>query len=451
MYKQLFFGVASLAYFSAQAAPQLQRSTFLGLIPQEAETGQNVKVASLHPGGTGSSLGLQAEDQVLTVNGKKIEDFAKLISTLSEVPAGSTLEIEVLRNDKVEVLQGVTKGRPKETGKGYQSRYGKFEWQGNAIRTITYQPDKPRADKAAVMFIQGYTCDSIDYGMVPDLTITQLLASYAQAGFTVFKMEKPGVGDSVGPLNCAEYDFDTENAAFIEGLQHFLTSNQISADRTFVFGHSLGVLHAAKIAERGLVKGVMGYGGVLKSWYEYLQDLYRVQSVRYWGTEDSQAKQNLTTVEPFLDAWLNGNRSWQQLTQLPEVKKALDSGLLPVQGQQVFQRDYEFFRSLNRHKFADIWSASQSHTLLLHGTFDIQAIDGEWAQQIADRVNNAGKVTAKALYFDGTEHALMRYEKLEDLRSAMSERTYNPGNPGEHYNGDIATESLHWMQEILKI
>lgn len=438
--------VASL-FINAQA--QLQRTAFMGVSPVTAETGETVEVGSLHPSGTGTAIGLKVGDVIQQLNGKPVNDFSNLVELLSDTLEGNLLNINVLRAGKRIELSGTAKSRPREQGEGYSTDYNQFNWQGNQIRTITYNPDSPRKDKAAVMYIQGYTCGSIDYGMVPEITLTQLLATYAKAGFTIFKMEKPGVGDSEGPLRCSDYDFNTENAAFIAGLNHFASSHNVSVDKLFVFGHSLGVLHAAIIAEKGLAMGVMGYGGVLKPWYEYLQDIYTEQSVRYFGVSKTQAQTNLETVKPFLDQWLNSDNDWQQLSQQSAVKQALQSDLLPVNGERIFDRHYSFFRSLNRHDFSKIWANSQSHALLLHGTYDIQAIEGSWASEIAALVNSNIQATATAMSFERTEHAMLRYPTLEALQTAMREGTHQAGNPGDKYNPDIAIASLQWMQNIL--
>ena len=439
-----------MASLLIDAQAQLQRTAFMGVSPVTAEAGETVEVSSLHPSGTGMAIGLKVGDIVQQLNGKPVNDFSNLVELLSDTFEGALLNINVLRAGKVVKLSGAAKSRPRERGEGYNTDYNQFNWQGNQIRTITYHPDSPRKDQAAVMYIQGYTCGSIDYGMVPEVTMTQLLATYAKAGFTVFKMEKPGVGDSEGPLRCTDYDFNTENAAFIAGLNHFKSNHNISEDKLFVFGHSLGVLHAAIIAEKGLVMGVMGYGGVLKSWYEYLQAIYAEQSVRYFGVSETQARTNLETVKPFLDRWLNSDDDWQQLSQHSEVKTALQSDLLPVNGERIFDRHYSFFRSLNRYDFSTIWANSQSHALMLHGTYDIQAIDGSWASEIAALINSNNNAAATAMTFERTEHALLRYPTLEALQSAMREGTHQVGNPGDKYNPDIAIASLQWMQNILK-
>lgn len=446
------FIIVFATLFSATtiAQPLLPRSTFLGVSPTSLNSGDELVVATLHPRGTGAAIGLQEGDQILSINHNEVGDFAALGEILSAIHENDDIHIAVLREGSKVTLEGKAIARPRETGMGYQAEYGAFTWQHNHIRTITYHPDQLREDNAAVMFIQGYTCSSIDYGMVPNLTMKQLLEAYAQAGFTVFKMEKPGVGDSQGELNCAEYDFDTENAAFIAGLKHFASQPSVNKDKLFVFGHSLGVLHSAVIAEKGLVKGVIGYGGLLKSWYDYMQIIMTDQATQYWGVDAQQAQENLERVAPFLQQWLNTNRSWETMLEDASVKQVLDENLLPIGDEQVFQRHYTFFRSLNQYNFRQLWSNSDTHALLMHGSYDIQAINSDWAFDIAEIINQNHPQHATAMVVEKTEHALMRYPSLQSLQEAMSSRTHSPVEPGEHYNPDIAAASLSWMQKVLK-
>lgn len=432
------------------AQPSLPRSTFLGVSPTSLNSGDELIIASLHPEGTGAMVGLREGDEILSINQKEVSDFHDLGEILSDIYEESEIQISVLRDNSVVTLSGEAVGRPRENGSGYTTEYGAFSWRGNNIRTITYHPDNIREDNAAVMFIQGYTCSSIDYGMAPNLTINQLLDSYVQAGFTVFKMEKPGVGDSQGDLTCSEYDFDTENAAFIAGLQHFASQPSVNEDNIFVFGHSLGVLHSAVIAEMGTVKGVMGYGGLLKSWYEYMQVIMTDQATIFWGVDEQEAQQNLQNVEPFLEQWLLTNKSWEAMLEDSDVRRVVDEQLLPISDEQVFQRHYTFFRSLNQYDFRALWDNSEVHALLMHGSFDIQAINSDWAFDIAEIINQNHPEHATALVIENTEHALMRYSSLQALQTAMSERTHSPSEPREHYNSEIATASLAWMQKVLE-
>ncbi|UTW54663.1 PDZ domain-containing protein [Kordiimonas sp. SCSIO 12610] len=432
-----------------QADDKLQRSAFLGLAPTNPGPGGEVIVQNLFPSGTAQALAIQTGDKLISVNGQKITDFPSLIPVLRNIYEDSDISVEVIRAGETLTLAAKAQGRPKETGDGFSVEYSQFNWQENRIRTITYTPDQPRSDGAAVMYIQGYTCGSIDYGMVPDLTLNQLLATYAKAGFKVMKMEKPSVGDSEGQLDCMQIDFSTENMAFLAGLKHFKTHEGVNEDNVFIFGHSLGVLHAAFIAEKGLAKGVMGYGGVVKPWNDYMRDIFTKQAVKYFGTTKAQATENMKSIGPFLKDWLETDKPWSDVLKTEHAKAVQSANLIAMNGDLIMDRHYSFFRDTSRFDFRKLWAGSKSHVLMMHGTYDIQTVESGWQHEIAQIVNDQQRVSAKALTFERTEHALMQYPDLQSLLSAMENRSNNAGNPGEKYNPDIAKASLKWMQGIL--
>ncbi|MEW6990555.1 alpha/beta hydrolase [Colwelliaceae bacterium 6441] len=421
----------------------LPQSAFLGLAPVSAENENNVVIRALHPAGTGQALGLAIGDSLVSVNQQPTKDFSTLLEQLKHIHTGDQLKVKVIRNKQTLELSAKAIGKPKEKGNGFTVDYSAFEWQQERIRTISYDPNKPRKDGAAVFFIQGYTCDSIDYGMHPNLSINQLLGSFAQAGFSVFKMEKPGVGESKGQLSCDQYDFLVENDAFKAGIAHFKQQKGVNPDNLFVFGHSLGVLHAALIAEQGSAKGVIGYGGVLKSWHDYLQDIYTKQSVKYWGISKEQASRNSALLSPLLHDWLKTNKPWQQVVD--SNKQAINSNLINVNAEQVFDRHYSFFHSVNQLPFKQLWQQSKSHTLMLHGTYDIQAIEEDWAKQITQLVNENTTLTAEYKIFDRTDHSLMIFNNKTDLLKATSREVNDLGT----FNEDIPEVALRWMQQHL--
>lgn len=426
------------------AQDSLVRTAFIGIMPSDAND-DKVVIEGLHPLGSAKLMGLQKGDTIAGINGQAVESFSQLVSFLKEIQEGQPLTVNIIRNNQSQVIKALAQGKPKEAGEAFDVEYSSFVWQQERIRTITYHPHQQRNDKAAVFFIQGYTCGSIDYGMMPNVSITQLLSGFAQAGFTVFKMEKPGVGDSQGKLACTEYDFNTENEAFTAGLTHFKETKRVDPNKVFVFGHSLGVLHSAILAHQGLVTGVMGYGGVVKPWHDYMHDIYAKQSTMYWGVSEQQAKQNVELISPFLYSWLKTDTDWQVMMTLPSTKKMIEASILPIQDELVFNRHYRFFRSLNQIDFVPLWQNTKAHNLMLHGSFDIQAINGDWAEQVQKLTVKKSGYSSTVKEFEHTDHSLMRYQTKQQLMQSTRGEVRGLGK----FNPNITKASIDWMQQIL--
>lgn len=430
---------------SIQASNDLPRKTFLGLSATNYDDGAAVVANNLHQGGTAHQLGIKKGDTILSINHQSVSDFDNLVEILSTIKQGSKLNVLVLRDGKKITLSAKSQGMPLEKGESYSVQYSVMTWQNERIRTIRYTPNTPRDDGASVFYIQGYSCNSIDYGRIPTAFITQLLAGFAEAGYNVLKMEKPGVGESVGELNCMKYDYSTEHAAFEAGLAHYKQLPGINANNVFVFGYSLGVLHASKIAEKGLAKGVIGYGGIVKSWHDYTRDIFSKQPVKYEGMTLDQAKKNTATISPFLADWLASDLPWREVLAKPTTQTAFDSGLISANGEEIWSRHFSYYRDINNYDFSAIWQNANAHALLLHGNYDIQAIEGDWATQVADLINKQGAFSGTAHFFDNTDHGMKRYKNKEDLMKQTRREARGLGK----FNADITQVSIDWMNNVL--
>jgi len=101
--------------------------------------------------------------------------------------------------------------------------------------------DKPRTNKPlpAILFIQGYTCGSLDNvnSMHPYI---QLIKGLAEKGYVVKRVEKPGEGDCFNLPACEDIDFHTEVNAFAAGLEKLKSYDFVDSDNIFIWEHSMG-------------------------------------------------------------------------------------------------------------------------------------------------------------------------------------------------------------------
>ena len=56
----------------------------------------------------------------------------------------------------------------------------------------------------------------------------------------------------------------------LSGLNYSLKMPEIDSENIFLFGHSLGGVTAPLIAAEVPVRGIINYGSVATTWYEYL-------------------------------------------------------------------------------------------------------------------------------------------------------------------------------------
>ncbi|MFC3194037.1 alpha/beta fold hydrolase [Marinicella sediminis] len=430
-------------------ATQLKSQPMFGVMGQP--DGSGVVVQRVLPRSTAAQMGIEANDVILSYNQEPVSTFAELVSLIAADQVGDDIHIEIRRDGHQKTLTGILLRRPREHHENHQVLYDEVQSGDNRLRSIVYKPAdlKPGESRPALYFIQGYTCQSIDYGMVPQATMQQLFNQVVDSGFVVYKLEKFGVGDSAGALDCSQVNFTQELSGFKAGLKALKAYDFVTADEVFLFGHSLGGVYAPLIGEGQQFKGIAVYGAVLKSWYDYLQDMFTVQAVMM-GTAEDTAQANGQLIQPLLQAWLNTNSDWQDIRSDPRFQEAFAANLLPHQGDQVFQRHYGFFRDLNAYDLSVAWRKVASPVLVMHGAFDIQTISDDWARNLTELLNTEEDDQATLRIFDNTDHGLMTYPTFQALRQAMNEGSYNPGQPGEHYNHEVATALISWMEDVLE-
>ncbi|WP_100642387.1 trypsin-like peptidase domain-containing protein [Alteromonas facilis] len=449
VFKRLSLIGALLLFATPIHADDLPRAVLLGVGPAQSDSSDGIAVGHVAPNSTAQSLGLQVGDQITHVNKQSVAQFSDLVDLIQGMHADDPITVSITREDQTLQLEGVMQPRPYEVSEIADVSYETVEFADNRLRAIVHTPKDRRANEVlpTVFYIQGYTCGSIDLGMTPNSSLSQLVNQLVEAGYIVFRVEKPGVGDSLSPRPCSAIDFTEESQAFVHALRSLKQREQVDPNRIYLWGHSLGVLHSAVMADQESVAGVVGYGGVYKPWYDYMLDIYSQQSVKHFNVSTAQAKRNTGIVKPFLNAWLNTSTPWQEVLDDPENQPALNSDLLPINGEQIFDRHYSFFRNMNGYDFQSMWKRIDAPVLMLHGSLDIQAITADWASAIADANGNS---FSDSSIIKGAEHAFMRYGDAQQYASARSSGRFNPGNAGDRYDARVGEKTLEWIATLPK-
>ena len=149
---------------------------------------------------------------------------------------------------------------------------------GTLRRTIITGPADDAAHPA-VLYITGIGCFSQESVGV-QTTEAKLLHGLARAGFVTMRVEKSGVGDSQGPrCDSPEVDLRAEMAAYVEGLRTLKSLRNVSTDRVFILGLSIGGVHAPLVAQQEPVRGIVVVNTLAKTFIEYLLETRRRQDM----------------------------------------------------------------------------------------------------------------------------------------------------------------------------
>ena len=195
----------------------LTARTMLGVIPIQTGLGVKVVIRAVAPNSTAVVMGIKPNDKLLTIDNQEIPDFGGLINLLSNKKVNESVRFSVERDGKIIILEGKMQARTQEKSDNAKVVYDTVFWNKQRLRSIIYTPNqvlKENSKAPAIFYIQGYTCDSIDYGYSPNITTLQLINQFIKAGYVVYRAEKFGVGDSKGAMQCRDVNFTEEVAGF---------------------------------------------------------------------------------------------------------------------------------------------------------------------------------------------------------------------------------------------
>ncbi|MCC5929166.1 MAG: PDZ domain-containing protein [Cyclobacteriaceae bacterium] len=403
-----------------------------------------VKVQQVITGSTAEAISLQIQDIIVKCNGKAIAQINDLLEIASNFRTGERLEMEILRNGNRINLHGKVIARPHEAAKNGEVIYGELPYQQGFIRTIVNKPDG-EGPFPAVFYLQGYTCASID-NLDPAFTLKQFIEGLVEKGYAVFRMEKPGVGDSYNLPDCRSIDYETEINAFKKGFEKLQEISFIDNRNIFLFGHSLGGIAAPLISAGNPPNGIIVYGTVLKPWTEYMMDIYRYQR-QLWGFDFLRIENDARIMFPLLSDYLVHKKTPAELAKSnPDYANALTSSLGFNERGLILDRHYTFWQQLQDKNLTEAWKNAGVNTLAIYGEADIAAINKEGHETIAAIVNAYHPGKGKFLMLPKTDHSILYTGTMEEnLKLSAEERRQKP------FNAKIIDIINDWMKENMVI
>lgn len=400
------------------------------------------------PNSTAASLGLKAGDIVLKINEEPIENSSKAVQIARTFVADQKLKVEVWRKGKRQTLSGKIKGKPLEQSPVAQIVYDAVPFADGMLRSILH---KPKADGQfpLVVFMQGFDCGSIDAYHDNAGPVRKMVDGLVEKGFAVYRVEKPGVGDSKGSLECENIDYEQELAAFDTALGELKKYKFIDQENIFYFGHSLGGITAPILAAKHHPKGVMVYGTVLKSWHEYMHEVHREQAIKR-GDDFIRLDANTRAVAPLLAEFFLMKKSPTELAKNPDYLALMHNGIMAFQQDRLFGRHYTFWQDLNDQNQAKAWKEAGVYTLALYGEYDLQAISAEAAENIAALVNAYHPGKGQAMIIPKTEHAFAKVPSMEEYVQMRNAGVFNRQYMTQNFNKDIVEIISEWMLNLLQ-
>lgn len=448
--KTLFILIFSFcSYLSPQPgeAQQLQRKGFLG-IQFNRPTAKNTKglsVRRVRNHSTAQKLGVKTDDVLLAINSQAVSNFAALRKAWNSLRKNNPVTLSIERGGKTKTLKGKVVGRPLQASTPQTKViYDQMAFRKGKLSIIVSRPRNTERKKyPAIMFIPGYTCSSVD-NMPARHPYRKWLDGLEQKGYVVFRVEKPGMGDCDGTPECRDIDFKTEVEAFVAGYKKLLTYDFIDKKNIFIIGHSMGGVIAPLLSAQFQPKGVIVYGTLYSSWFEYCLRMFRFQNP-HTGVSFEENEKDMRVYPEFLRQFLIKKKSPQELAKNPHFKKLLVRDHMYQGGDAVFNRHYSYWQGIQDLKLMEAWKNTSSYVFSIFGEADFEALDPTDHRRIVEIVNHYHPGKATYTQLDKTNHGLRLVGTMDEWLQRKRNRNFS----GIRFNNKIIEITDRWIQSIM--
>lgn len=279
---------------------------------------------------------------------------------------------------------------------------------GYRVRVVQTRPAGVRTPIPAVFVVGWLSCDPVTY---PDSTpdgyarlITDLVRN---SGFAVYRVEKPGMGDSEGP-RCEDADFEAELEAYRAGWRLLTADSAVDQRRRVILGLSNGGAVAPLVADGTPVAAFVSVGGWSKTWFEHMMELER-RRMRLAGSAPAAISDSLRGYASFYDQYLN-----RRMTPggVGAAFPAL-AGLWHDEPTRQYGRPAAYYHQLQALNIAEAWSAVDAPVLAVWGEYDwIMSRDDVVA--LPTLVRPAHRARSQFVQLPKTDHVLNEYGSAAD-------------------------------------
>ncbi len=274
-----------------------------------------------------------------------------------------------------------------------------------------------------VMYLQGYAPGTVAF--LPDGEVDPLrclLRELNDIGYATVRAEKRGKGGSGGP-KAEDAGFEEEHEDFRAALAALAATEWVRGERGVLFGHSLGGLHAPRLAAGvAAVRGVALYGVGWLTWAEYTVASRR-RMLAMAGVGAAQAEAALRVQQRF-DA-----RVLQEGVEVEAALAGMEAhrDVLGVDAAgRLYGRTGRYWREVQACPVAGPLLAMEVPALVMWGSSD-------WLSQreehvaMAEAINAARPGSARYVEVAGADHEWRSHATAEASRAANWTGGYAPG------------------------
>jgi Trypsin-like serine proteases, typically periplasmic, contain C-terminal PDZ domain len=402
-------------------------------LPDDLKTRLKIKngvlVEAAVPQSAAEAAGLQRGDVILKAGDVEVATPDEFVALVRRFYGGDRLNL-LLNRDGREISKTLTlKPRPQETHPDFDILYRTIVSNGVRRRVIVTKPKGEGKRNPALLFLAGVGCYSQD-NLSEDSVHRKIFYALTQKGFVTMRVEKSGMGDSEG-ADCMDpsVDFETETAAYIEGLKALKSYDFVDPAKVFLFGHSMGGISAPLVASNQTLAGIIVAGTVGKSWFEYELENLRRQMLLGGASNDA--------VEREVRQKEYCNYRLYRLKETPEQisKDAPYCFTMSIQPPA----PYTYMRQVADLNLAEKWKNVNAPVLVIYGSSDYLT-SAEEHKYLTAMLNKYRPGSAWYLELPNTDHG---FASVPSQAEAF-QRARRSESPGE-FNVEVLKKMEKWL------
>ncbi|MEM7245214.1 MAG: alpha/beta fold hydrolase [Acidobacteriota bacterium] len=415
----------------------LARRALLGIQFQPGPDG-HPSIQGVFPDTTAAAAGFETGDVLLKIDDTAVSDAQSIGRVLSQHRAGDRMSFLVRRGDEEKTLRARLRPRPHETVEELDLVHDVVVNGSARLRALVTRPEGKRGPLPAVLFVQGLSCGSIENGPGPANNVTQLVHGLSRAGFVVMRVEKHGVGDSIGGTPCSEIGFHDEVEGFRKALAKLRSYRFVDPNQVLLFGHSMGGVQAPILAADGGVRGVAVFGTAIYPWAEYLVNNSRRQALLSPEVDHVALEARLRRMARFYHHFFRDGLEMDAIVKAhPELEEVAREAF--PDGVHGYTRHVRFFRELDALNMAEVWANVPVPVLAMSGEYDF-ATSAAAHRYLIDIVNQDQPGQARHVDFPKMFHAFNKRDSMEQTLAAPWQGPFGT---------ELLTTTVDWAREVL--
>jgi len=384
------------------------------------------EVSRLTPGSPAARSGLKDGDQVVEINGRPANGAPV---PLRGYRGGDTLRFGIVRDGQASTVVFTAPTLAEESLPGCEVSYGSVATPGgDRVRTVLTRPAGAKGKLPTIVFLPWLSCDAVETPGPGDGWMQMLHGIAERSGWALYRVEKPGVGDSEGPP-CSRNDLETDLAAFRAALARVRRLEGVDSSRIVLFGGSIGGALAPILAAETRSAGVIAVGGFSRTWYEHMLEIERAR-LTFEGTEPAEIDRAMKGYATFYDLYLHERLTPAEvLARRPEL-----SALWHDARDGQYGRPAAYYHQVEALNVEEAWSQLDVPVLVLHGEYDwiMSRAEAEHAVAIVN-ARHPGRATLAIL--PRTDHHFSVYASPLD---AYREQ-------GGKVSEEVVTRIVEWL------